>query len=80
MTRSLIQLMNGKIEAKDREDGKSGVAISVHFPKQAAVSVAPPMKRVEDTIITEINVEEGEPETVLPDEPIKKHQAAKRLC
>lgn len=75
MTRSLIQLMNGKIEAKDREDGKSGVAISVHFPKQAAVSVAPPMKRVEDTIITEINVEEGEPETVLPDEPIKKQYA-----
>lgn len=75
MTRSLIQLMNGKIEAKDREDGKSGVAISVHFPKQAAVSVVPPMKRVEDTIITEINVEEGEPETVLPDEPIKKQYA-----
>lgn len=75
MTRSLIQLMNGKIEAKDREDGKSGVAISVHFPKQAAVSVAPPMKRVEDTIITETNVEEGEPETVLPDEPIKKQYA-----
>lgn len=75
MTRSLIQLMNGKIEAKDREDGKSGVAISVHFPKQAAVSVAPPMKRVEDTIITENNAEEGEPETVLPDEPIKKQYA-----
>lgn len=75
MTRSLIQLMNGKIEAKDREDGKSGVAISVHFPKQAAVSVAPPMKRVEDTIITETNTEEGEPETVLPDEPIKKQYA-----
>ena len=75
MTRSLIQLMNGKIEAKDREDGKSGVAISVHFPKQAAVSVAPPMKRVEDMIITENNAEEGEPETVLPDEPIKKQYA-----
>lgn len=75
MTRSLIQLMNGKIEAKDREDGKSGVAISVHFPKQAAVSVAPPMKRVEDTIITETNTEEGEPETVLPDEPIKRQYA-----
>ncbi len=75
MTRSLIQLMNGKIEAKDREDGKSGVAIFVHFPKQAAVSVAPPMKRVEDTIITETNTEEGEPETVLPDEPIKKQYA-----
>lgn len=75
MTRSLIQLMNGKIEAKDREDGKSGVAISVHFPKQAAVSVAPPMKRVEDTIITETNTEEGDPETVLPDEPIKKQYA-----
>lgn len=75
MTRSLIQLMNGKIEAKDREDGKSGVAISVHFPKQTAVSVAPPMKRVEDTIITENNAEEGEPETVLPDEPIKKQYA-----
>lgn len=75
MTRSLIQLMNGKIEAKDREDGKSGVAIFVHFPKQAAVSVAPPMKRVEDTIITENNAEEGEPETVLPDEPIKKQYA-----
>ena len=75
MTRSLIQLMNGKIEAKDREDGKSGVAIFVHFPKQAAVSVAPPMKRVEDTIITETNTEEGGPETVLPDEPIKKQYA-----
>lgn len=75
MTRSLIQLMNGKIEAKDREDGKSGVAISVHFPKQAAISAAPPMKRVEDTIIAEINAEEGEPESVLPDEPIKKQYA-----
>lgn len=75
MTRSLTQLMNGKIEAKDREDGKSGVAISVHFPKQAAICVGPPMKRVEDTIITEINAEEGEPETVLPDEPIKKQYA-----
>lgn len=75
MTRSLIQLMNGKIEAKDREDGKSGVAISVHLPKQAAISAAPPMKRVEDTIIAEINAEEGEPESVLPDEPIKKQYA-----
>lgn len=26
--------MNGKIEAKDREDGKNGVNISVYFPKQ----------------------------------------------
>lgn len=75
MTRSLIQLMNGNIEANDRKDGKSGAAISVHFPKQAAVSIAPPMKRVEDTIITEINTEEGEPETVLPDEPVKKQYA-----
>lgn len=75
MTRSLIQLMNGKIEAKDREDGKSGVAISVHFPKQAAISAAPPMKRVEDTIIAEISTEEGEPESILPDEPIKKQYA-----
>lgn len=75
MTRSLIQLMNGNIEANDRKDGKSGAAISVHFPKQAAVSIAPPMKRVEDTIITEINTEEGEPETVLPDEPAKKQYA-----
>lgn len=75
MTRSLIQLMNGNIEANDRKDGKSGAAISVHFPKQTAVSIAPPMKRVEDTIITEINTEEGEPETVLPDEPAKKQYA-----
>lgn len=75
MTRSLIQLMNGNIEANDRKDGKSGAAISVHFPKQVAISVAPPMKRIEDTIITEINTEEGEPETVLLDEPVKKQYA-----
>ncbi|WP_294546534.1 hybrid sensor histidine kinase/response regulator transcription factor [uncultured Bacteroides sp.] len=75
MTRSLIQLMNGNIEANDRKDSKSGAAISVHFPKQVAISVAPPMKRIEDTIITEINTEEGEPETVLPDEPVKKQYA-----
>lgn len=76
MTRSLTQLMNGKIEASDREDGKSGVAISVRFPKQKlATSSSLVNKRMEDTIITETNAEEGEPETVLPNEPIKKQYA-----
>lgn len=76
MTRSLAQLMNGRIEAKDREDGKSGVAISVYLPKQDFAGSTPQIiKRVEDTIITETNVEEGEPETLRPDEPIKRQYA-----
>lgn len=79
MTRSLVQLMNGKIEANDREDGKSGVAISVYFPKQAAVTTSPQTaKRVEDTIIPENSaerMEESELEVALPDEPLKKQYA-----
>lgn len=79
MTRSLVQLMNGKIEANDREDGESGVAISVYFPKQAAVTTSPQTaKRVEDTIIPENSVErmeESELEVTLPDEPLKKQYA-----
>lgn len=76
MTRSLIQLMNGRIEANDREDGGKGASISVYFPKQAVIcSPRPTGKRVEDTIIIGINTEEKEPETVLPDEPIKKQYA-----
>ena len=54
MTRSLVQLMNGKIEVSDREDGENGVSISVYFPKQAAITALPQVaKRVEDTIIPE---------------------------
>lgn len=79
MTRSLVQLMNGKIEANDREDGESGVAISVYFPKQAAVTTSPQTaKRVEDTIIPENSaerMEESELEVALPDEPLKKQYA-----
>lgn len=76
MTRSLVQLMNGRIEAKDREDGESGVAISVYFPKQAGLgSSLRDTKRVEDTILTAIHAEEGEAETVRPDEPVKKQYA-----
>ena len=76
MTRSLIQLMNGRIEANDREDGKSGAAISVYFPKQATVSVVPQkIKQVKDTIIQGDGMEETESETSLPNEPIKKQYA-----
>lgn len=77
MTRSLVQLMNGRIEANDREDGESGISISVYFSKQAIISHSPQTtKRVEDTIITgNSNAEENEPETILPDEPIKKQYA-----
>lgn len=80
MTRSLVLLMNGKIEANDREDGESGVAISVYFPKQAVISRTPQTtKRVEDTIIQENrneNIEEEtELETILPNEPLKRQYA-----
>lgn len=80
MTRSLVQLMNGKIEANDREDGENGVAISVYFPKQAVISPTPQAtKRVEDTIIQENSMEnveeEQELETTLPDEPLKRQYA-----
>lgn len=79
MTRSLVQLMNGKIEANDREDGVTGVAISVYLPKQAVI-VTPPhaSKRVEDTIIPENNqekLEENEQEATHPDEPPVKQYA-----
>lgn len=76
MTRSLVQLMNGRIEANDREDGESGIAISVYFPKQAVVSPSPQItKRVEDTIIQESHAEENEPEAVLTEVPAKKQYA-----
>ena len=76
MTRSLVLLMNGRIEANDREDGANGVSISVYFPKKAAISPQPTnTRKVEDTIIQEDKSDELEPETVLPDEPTKKQYA-----
>ena len=79
MTRSLVQLMNGKIEVSDREDGENGVSISVYFPKQAVITAALQVtKRVEDTIIPESspeNIEENELESTLPGEPLKKQYA-----
>ena len=76
MTRSLVQLMNGKIEVSDREDGENGVSISVYFPKQAAITALPQVaKRVEDTIIPENSIEENELESTLPSEPLKKQYA-----
>lgn len=73
MTRSLIQLMNGRIEVKDREDGRSGVSISVYFPKQTAINPSQQTtKRMEDTITVETNVAEGDSETILQDKLIKK--------
>ena len=79
MTRSLVQLMNGKIEANDREDGESGVAISVYLPKQTAISqTVQAVKRLEDTIIPENNSENMEEhglKTILSDEPLKKQYA-----
>lgn len=76
MTRSLIQLMNGRIEVNDRENGESGASISVYFPKQATVSIVPQKtKQVKDTIIEENSIEETESETNLSDEPIKKQYA-----
>ena len=74
MTRSLVQLMNGKIEVSDREDGENGVSISVYFPKQAAITALPQVaKRVEDTIIQENSIEENELESTLPSEPLKNN-------
>ena len=76
MTRSLVQLMNGKIEVSDREGGENGVSISVYFPKQAAITALPQVaKRVEDTIIPENSIEENELESTLPGEPLKKQYA-----
>ena len=76
MTRSLVQLMNGKIEVSDREGGENGVSISVYFPKQAAITALPQVaKRVEDTIIPENSIEENELESTLPSEPLKKQYA-----
>lgn len=76
MTRSLVQLMNGRIEVNDRKNGDHGVAISIYFPKQAVINAQPQStRRVEDTIIQECNIEESEPETVTPDEPTKKQYA-----
>lgn len=79
MTRSLVQLMNGKIEANDREDGKNGASISVYFPQQTALTqTVQTVKRIEDTIIPENkpkNMEEYGLETTLPDEPLKKQYA-----
>lgn len=73
MTRSLIQLMNGRIEVKDREDGRSGVSISVYFPKQTAINPSQQTtKRMEDTITVETNVAEGDSVTILQDKLIKK--------
>lgn len=75
MTRSLVQLMNGRIRANDREDGKSGASISVYFPKQSPVSIALKTNRkVEDIVIQENNLEE-ELEIELPGEPAKKQHA-----
>lgn len=79
MTRSLVQLMNGKIEANDREDGENGVAISVYFPKQAVITrTDQTVKHIEDTILPENsqeNIEKHGLETTLPDEPLKKQYA-----
>lgn len=74
MTRSLIQLMNGRIEVKDREDGRSGVSISVYFPKQTAINPSQQTtKRMEDTITVETNVAEGDSVTILQDKLIKSN-------
>lgn len=76
MTRSLVQLMNGTIEVRDREDGESGITIFVHFPKQAIANSSQPItKRIEDTIIPMNHTEENELDIVLPDEPAKKQYA-----
>lgn len=60
MTRSLVQLMNGKIEVADRSDGESGVSISVYLPKQMVILPEQPVRKVEDMIIQENNMEEME--------------------
>lgn len=60
MTRSLVQLMNGKIEVTDRPDGESGVSISVYLPKQMVIRPEQPVRKVGDMIIQENNMEEME--------------------
>ncbi|WP_300703291.1 hybrid sensor histidine kinase/response regulator transcription factor [Bacteroides sp.] len=75
MTRSLVQLMNGRIVASDREDGKSGVSISVYLPKVMPVNEGLQSKRkVEDIVLADTCMEDviNEEET---NEPIKKQYA-----
>lgn len=75
MTRSLVQLMDGRIVANNREDGESGASISVHFPKH--MSATPSLqtgKRMKDLIIHENNLEGNDLEEE-SNEPIKKQYA-----
>lgn len=74
MTRSLVQLMNGKIEVNDRIDGKSGAVISVHFPKQKnSLSTNGNSKRIEDTIVYNNTEEEIQSESSCEEEFNKQY-------
>lgn len=75
MTRSLVQLMNGRIVASDRKDGKSGVSVSVYLPKVMPVNDRlQSSRKVEDLVLadtpTEVAINEEE-----SNEPIKKQYA-----
>lgn len=78
MTRSLVQLMNGRIEASDRENGENGLSISVYLPKQLITIPQQKGRKVEDIIIPENsteNMEENELETIHSEERLKKEYA-----
>lgn len=71
MTRSLVQLMNGRIDVTDREDGKSGASVSVYLPKQNLIT-QPERQQLEDAIIEPEDMEGVKSETISSDKPIKK--------
>ena len=75
MTRSLVQLMNGRIVANDREDGNNGVSISVYLPKLMPVNEKlQTTRKVEDLIIADTHPEEAINEEEV-NEPMKKQYA-----
>ena len=75
MTRSLVQLMNGRIVASDREDGKNGVTISVYLPKVMALNESlQNTRKIEDLILADTNLEEVLEEEA-NNEPMKKQYA-----
>ena len=76
MTRSLVQLMNGNIVVNDREDGESGAAISVHFPKQSPVNIPlQTTRKVEDMIIPANATEEEIMDEETSSEPAQRQYA-----
>lgn len=75
MTRSLVQLMNGKIVANDREDGKNGVAISVYLPKIMPINEKlQTTRKIEDMVLSDSAIEETINEEAT-NEPMKKQYA-----